>query len=181
MTRCSSHTLTRQQRHRGTGSPVPEAKARIQRFLECGCEGVEEVQLVRGHFVEGQRTSGPVQEHGDSTRDRVRGHGPADVSATHVVAATTAAQAPESRDSSQFEVRTVRLPPDSFVTQRDRNTSRPLDFPGTAAAQTRTTQQLSAVDKPVGMRRIRLMLGLVRHRPVVVGQLDVCVHCVCVD
>ncbi|KAJ0051115.1 hypothetical protein NL108_014184, partial [Boleophthalmus pectinirostris] len=45
------------------GTIRPEHKSREQRLGECGVEGVEVGQLVRGDCVEAQRTSRTVHKH----------------------------------------------------------------------------------------------------------------------
>lgn len=56
----------------------------------------------------------------------------------------------------------------------------PLRLPVRAAAQTAAAQQLATEVESVRVIGIRLILVDVRHRPVVVGQPEFSVDCVCV-
>ncbi|KAJ0065625.1 hypothetical protein NL108_014430, partial [Boleophthalmus pectinirostris] len=52
------------------GARPPEPKPREQRLSECGVEGVEVDQFIRGDGVEGQRAARTVHKHCHSPRRR---------------------------------------------------------------------------------------------------------------
>ncbi|KAJ0050816.1 hypothetical protein NL108_006954 [Boleophthalmus pectinirostris] len=60
--------LVQRSTQRHGGAFRPEHKPREQSVSECGVEGVEVGQLVRGDCVEGQRTSRTVHKHCYSPR-----------------------------------------------------------------------------------------------------------------
>uniref|UniRef100_G3NAL6 Uncharacterized protein n=1 Tax=Gasterosteus aculeatus TaxID=69293 RepID=G3NAL6_GASAC len=99
--------------------PEPEPKPRIKRFSECGAEGVEVDQCVRGDSVEGQRASRKVHIHCYSTRGGGGGGG-ADVCfcliVTDSITFIRADQTPGLIIVSKPTVFTVSFPPDSSVT-----------------------------------------------------------------
>lgn len=71
-------------------------------------------------------------------------------------------------------------PADPSVTQRHVNMSNPVHLPVTATSETRTTQQLRPLVKPVRVLRIRLLHLHVGRLPAP-KQLDLSVHTVCVE
>uniref|UniRef100_G3N4I8 Uncharacterized protein n=1 Tax=Gasterosteus aculeatus TaxID=69293 RepID=G3N4I8_GASAC len=95
----------------------PEPEPRIKRFSECGAEGVEVDQCVRGDSVEGQRASRTVHIHCYSTRG---GGGGGDgclcLIVTDIVTSKRADQTPGLIIASKPTVITVSFPPDSSVT-----------------------------------------------------------------
>uniref|UniRef100_G3PB47 Uncharacterized protein n=1 Tax=Gasterosteus aculeatus TaxID=69293 RepID=G3PB47_GASAC len=99
--------------------PEPEPKPRIKRFSECGAEGVEVDQCVRGDSVEGQRASRTVHIHCYSTRGGGGGGGGDGCSCLIVTDRVTfirASQTPGLIIVSKHTVITVSFPPDSSVT-----------------------------------------------------------------
>uniref|UniRef100_G3NC15 Uncharacterized protein n=1 Tax=Gasterosteus aculeatus TaxID=69293 RepID=G3NC15_GASAC len=100
--------------------PEPEPKPGIKRFSECGAEGVEVDQCVRGDSVEGQRASRTVHIHCYSTRGGGGGGGGGDESycliVTDIVTSIRASQTPGLIIVSKQTVSTVSFPPDSSVT-----------------------------------------------------------------
>uniref|UniRef100_G3PB51 Uncharacterized protein n=1 Tax=Gasterosteus aculeatus TaxID=69293 RepID=G3PB51_GASAC len=100
------------------GTRRPEPEPRIKRFSECGAEGVEVDQCVRGDSVEGQRASRTVHIHCYSTRGG--GGGGGDVCycliVTDRVTFIRAVQNPGLIIVSKHTVFTVSFPPDSSVT-----------------------------------------------------------------
>ena len=99
----------------------PEPKPSIQRFSECGVEGVEVDQCVRGDSVEGQSASRTVHIHCYSVRDRGGGGGGGggDGRSTVVVPErVTTIRAPHTPGlviPSKPTVITVSFPSDSYV------------------------------------------------------------------
>uniref|UniRef100_G3PB66 Uncharacterized protein n=1 Tax=Gasterosteus aculeatus TaxID=69293 RepID=G3PB66_GASAC len=101
----------------GTRRPGPEP--RIKRFSECGAEGVEVDQCVRGDSVEGQRASRTVHIHCYSTRGGGGGGGGDGcycLIVTDRVISIIAVQTPGLIIVSKHTVITVSFPPDSSVT-----------------------------------------------------------------
>uniref|UniRef100_G3NAL7 Uncharacterized protein n=1 Tax=Gasterosteus aculeatus TaxID=69293 RepID=G3NAL7_GASAC len=98
----------------------PEPEPRIKRFSECGAEGVEVDQCVRGDSVEGQRASRTVHIHCYSTRGGGGGGGGGDACycliVTDRVTSIRADQTPGLIIVSKHTVSTVSFPPDSSVT-----------------------------------------------------------------
>ena len=169
--------LQRTQRHWGIRCPEP--KPRIERFSECGVEGVEVDQWVRDS-VEGQSASRTVHIHCYSTRGG--GGGVRDLSfliVTDSVSLVRAEQTPRLIVPSKPAVITYSFPSDSSVSHCYTNLSSPLDLPVTATSQTSSTQQLRPEVKSLWMIRIWLLLFHICHF-LVVRQFEVFVHCVCV-
>uniref|UniRef100_G3N6E3 Uncharacterized protein n=1 Tax=Gasterosteus aculeatus TaxID=69293 RepID=G3N6E3_GASAC len=105
--------------------PEPEPKPRIKRFSECGAEGVEVDQCVRGDSVEGQRASRTVHIHCYSTRGGVGGGGGGGggggdacycLIVTDRVTFIIAVKTPGLILVSKHTVSTASFPPDSSVT-----------------------------------------------------------------
>uniref|UniRef100_G3PEM5 Uncharacterized protein n=1 Tax=Gasterosteus aculeatus TaxID=69293 RepID=G3PEM5_GASAC len=98
--------------------PEPKPKPRIKRFSECGAEGVEVDQCVRGDSVEGQRASRTVHIHCYSTSRGGGGGGDECfcLIVTDRVTFMTAFQTPGLITSSKQTVSTVSFPLDSSVT-----------------------------------------------------------------
>uniref|UniRef100_G3N6E1 Uncharacterized protein n=1 Tax=Gasterosteus aculeatus TaxID=69293 RepID=G3N6E1_GASAC len=94
----------------------PEPETRIKRFSECGAEGVEVDQCVRGDSVEGQRASRTVHIHCYSTRGGGGGDACYCLIVTDIVTSIRASQTPGLIIVSKHTVITVSFPPDSCVT-----------------------------------------------------------------
>ena len=172
--------LNSAQKHWGT-RPV-DPKSRIERLSECGVEGVEVDQRVRGDSVEGQSSSRNVHINWNSVRDWGGTNGCLSLIVNdRVTIIIRADQPPGLIIKSKHTVITESFPSDSSVTHWYINPSSPLHLPVTATSQTSCTQQLPPVFKPVWMIRIRLILFHKCHLPVVVRQFEFSVYCVCVD
>lgn len=176
--------LQRTQRHRGTRSVRPEAKAGIQRFSERCVEGVEVDQRVRQDSVEGQSAGSRVHVHRYSVRGRGGdGGGGGEVSGFVIVPhritnGIGADQTPGLIIPSKQTLVSVSSSADSSVSHRYMKPPAPLRLPVTAASQTISTQQLRPVVESVWMIGVRLVLVHVRHLPVVVRQSHLSVDCV---
>lgn len=112
------NTLFWTQRQPGTKGAIPDPKPRIQRFSECGVEGVKVDQFVRGDTVEGQSPSRTVHIHCKSVRDRGEGQAGVDFSIVidRVTIIMKAGQTPGLIVLSKHTVFTLSFPVDSSVT-----------------------------------------------------------------
>ena len=144
-------------------------------------------QCVRGDSVEGQSASRIVQIHchpvGVKVRVRVRVRGGMEGSPSFIVIDSKiigALQTPGLIISSKPALSFVSFCYDSFVRHRYINHSSPLDLPVTATGQTISAQQLLPAVKPLWVIRVRLLHFHCCHLPVVVGQFEESVYCVCV-
>lgn len=174
------------QRHWGTTFVRPEPKSRIKRLSEGGGEGEEVYQCVKGDCVEGQQTSRIVHIHCYSLRRIRRGEGVGDgcsvcIVTDRVVIIIGAEQTPGMIIHSKHTVTFVSSPADSFVAHWYINLSSPFHLPVTTTGQITFTQQLRPPVESVRVIRIRLVLLHTRHLPVVVGQFELSVDCVCVE
>ena len=152
------------ERHRTrwpNAKPNTNPKSRIKRLSECGVEGVEVDQWVRGDSVEGQSSSRTVHIHCYSTR----GGGGAQGEVCHSVIVpdgvptTWAAQTPGLIIHPKSAVSTVSFPSDSSVSHCDMNCSSPRDLPVRATGQTSRTQQLTEAVESLWMIRIWLVFS----------------------
>ena len=162
-----------QRTHRHWGVVCPEPKTRIKRLSECGVEGAEVDQWVRGDTVEGQSASRTVRIHCYFTRG-----GGEDLSffiVTDSVSLMRAEKTPWLIVPSKSAVVTESFPSDSSVSHCYTSLSSPLDLPVTV-----TTQHLRPGVKSLWMIRIWLLYCHICHLLVVVRQFEVFVHCVCV-
>lgn len=150
------------------------AEGRVERFAELAAESVEVTEVsFGGHPVEGQRTSGPVEE--DCYSARVKGgRSRYDCRLVHVASweLVAAEQTPGPLVVSNPAVVILPLPSDSPVRDSNVDPSFPVHLPVAASCQPFPTQHLLPVVESLWLVRVRQPLGQYSHLVVVPRQRE---------